>query len=180
MGQEASYQRVALHKLQQVTMNTPQATVFFDYGLSEEDEEALGNTVTMLESGGPSLYIGKAWHGLHFLLTGSEDVVNSSIASPLDKVVLGGVEIEQETTDGHMRMLTAEEVQEISTALRSISRTELYTRLDASAFNAADIYPAYDQWKPGEMEWLLEDYDKLVQFFHAAAECKEVMLLSIN
>ena len=180
MGMETSYQRVPLDKLQQVEMNTPEAAVFFDYVLSEEDEETLGDAAIRLESGGPSLFIGKAWHGLHFLLTGNADTENFILATPLDKVVLGGMAIEQETTYGQMRMLTSEEVQEISSALQSLNREELYSRLDASAFNSVNIYPAYNQWEQGEIEWVLEDYDNLVHFFHDAAECKEVMLLSIN
>ena len=178
MGMEASYQRVPLNKLQQVEMNTPQAMVFFDYGLDEEDES--NDAANTWESGGPSLFIGKAWHGLHFLLTGIADTENFILATPLDKVVLGGVAIEQETTYGQMRMLTSEEVQEISLALQSLNHEELYSRLDASAFNSANIYPAYNHWEAGEMEWVLEDYANLVQFFHDAAASNEVILLSID
>lgn len=177
---EASYQRIPLHKLQQVQMNSPEASIFFGYELEEEEAEELGEAVNTLEPGGPSLYIGKAWHGLHFLLSGNADTDYSSDLTPLGKVVSGGTAIEQESTYGPIRLLMPEEVKEVSAALLSVSRADLRSRLDASAFNAADIYPAYQEWKQGEMEWLLEDYESLVAFFAAAAAADEAMLLSMN
>ena len=80
----------------------------------------------------------KAWHGIHFLFTGSAD----DGRPPLNFLVAGGTEVgEEDVGYGSARAFTAAETREIATALATVSDDELRGRFAPKAMMAADIYP---------------------------------------
>lgn len=85
--------------------------------------------------------VDKAWHGIHFLLTGS--VWQGS--GPLAFILVGGTEIEKGSGYGPARCFNAGEVRRIDTALRNIDPAALYEQADPMQFSRMNIYP--DIWR---------------------------------
>jgi len=126
---------------------------------------------------GEQLDIDKAWHGIHFLLTG--DAWDG--AAPWSLVVLGGTPIGEDVGYGPARYLLPAQVREVADALGTLPRNELAARFSPQAMEEAEIYP--EIWvRDGDdgLEYLLANYDVLVKFYQQAAEQNCAMLLYIN
>jgi hypothetical protein len=94
--------------------------------------------LTLGEGEGVAPDLDKAWHGLHFLLTGLAD----GGAFPLAFLMAGGREVG--TIDvgyGPARVFRASETQAINSALATLSDEALRARFNPAAMTKADIYP---------------------------------------
>ncbi len=81
--------------------------------------------------------IDKAWHGIHFLLTGSA----WEGEEPLNFIVAGGEVIEESDTGyGPNRVFTSQQVKQIDNALQVISKEEIESRFDQKKMMDEDIY----------------------------------------
>ena len=121
---------------------------------------------------GEHLGLGKAWHGLHFLLSGSAD----PNPTPLGQAVLGGKEIGEDTGYGRPRYLDAAAVSDIAKALAAVDSSALRRSYDADSMNEADLYP--DDWnEPGTVDWLMQELDRLREFYGGAASRGNAALL---
>ena len=120
--------------------------------------------------------VDKAWHGIHFMLTG--DVWGG--ASPLANVVLGGVEIGEDAGYGPARYITPDEVRAAAEVIRSLPREVLGKRYDAAAMAENEIYP--DIWDEGDdaADYLLSYYESLRNYYLDAASKGNAMLKYIN
>ncbi len=122
------------------------------------------------------LDIDKTWHLIHFLLTGSA----WEGESPLCNAVLGGAEIgEDDFVYGPPRYLTANEVSEVHEALTDISGDELWSRFDANAIQANELY-ADTEPSDEYRDYVLTAYAHLRSFFAAAASEQQAMLLYLG
>lgn len=124
------------------------------------------------------LDIRKAWHGIHFLLTGE----CYSNESPLAMAIFGGTEIGEDVEDSTTRYLTPEQVKEIATALRDVSKEDLAQRYVPSAFEENNIYPT-EIWKSEgnqALEYLLNYYELMVAFYQSVAVRGEAVLIDIS
>ena len=84
--------------------------------------------------------VDKAWHCLHFLLTGTA----WEGAPPLNFIATGGREVGDEDVGyGPARAFANAELREISGALDQIDRAELSRRFDARQMNELEIYPSW-------------------------------------
>lgn len=110
----------------------------------------------------PSVHLEKAWHGLHFLLTGSA----GESGVPLGFLLEGGQEVGEDDGYGAPRLFQPGEVQQIHAALAPISDDELWGRFDPERMEAESIYPGI--WDEEEEE-LREEY---LSYFH---ELKKVV-----
>lgn len=121
---------------------------------------------------GNEIDIDKAWHGLHFLLTG--DPWHGT--APLADAVLGGTEIGEDLGYGPARYLTVEETAAVSTALAAISAAQLADRFDAAALTSNDIYP--DIWREGAtaLDYLLAAHRTVSTYYADAAAAGDAML----
>lgn len=121
------------------------------------------------EGGGePPHYIDvdKAWHGIHFMLTGSAE----SGPAPLCWAVLGGEEVGDDVGYGPARILRPDHVRKIARELASIDETAFKARFEPKAMEAAGIYPPIWVRDAEEaLEYLVENYLKLVAFYRGAA-----------
>ena len=80
----------------------------------------------------------KAWHGIHFVLTGSA----WGGEPPLNFLVSGGTEVgEVDVGYGPARAFTSVEVRQIHEALARIPPEEFVRRINLSALADAGIYP---------------------------------------
>ena len=102
------------------------------------------------------LSLEKAWHGLHYLLTGSA----AEGDWPLAFLLQGGEEVGDDDGYGPPRLFSPEEVREIDAALTAISDDVLWSRFDPEQMSAEGVYP--DCWDESEDE-LREEY---LGYFH--------------
>jgi hypothetical protein len=113
-----------------------------------------------------SIDIDKAWHGIHYLLTGEAE----GGAEPGSLAVLGGEEFGEDVGYGPARFLTPSQVAAVSQELAKHSTEELTQRYRPQDMDAKQIYP--DIWvRDGDegLEYLLEYYRVLADFYRDAA-----------
>lgn len=79
----------------------------------------------------------KAWHGLHFLLTGTA----WEGEPPLDFIVRGGIELGDDIGYGPARGFAPAEVAALAAALEPLTVDQLTGRFDAERMKALEIYP---------------------------------------
>ena len=137
-----------------------------------------GRVEELLESGdGTTSYdLDKAWHGIHWLLTGSAEPTGELLSD----AVLGGEEVGEDLGHGAPRLLGPARVQEVAEALMSLDADLLRSRFDAEAMRAAQVYPGV--WDPadGTLEgWLLGELDGLRGFYRAAATAEQSVIQTI-
>jgi hypothetical protein len=99
----------------------------------------------------PSVHLEKAWHGLHYLLTGSA----GQGGLPLGFLLEGGREVGEDLGYGSPRLLEPSEVQQLNAALAPITDEELWSRFEPEAMEAECVYPGI--WDEDEEE-LREEY----------------------
>jgi Domain of unknown function (DUF1877) len=126
---------------------------------------------------GDEFEVDKAWHGLHFLLTGTA----WEGTFPLDFIVVGGEEVGDDLGYGPARALRSEDVRSIDAALEPITPNELGRRFDAGRMTELQIYP--DGWThdpDGELEYLVGYYADLRGFVHRTAEQGHALLVYLS
>ena len=113
------------------------------------------------------LELDKAWHGVHYILSGTAELEPSDdVAS---RAVLGGVEIGDDFSGyGPARVSEPDEVAQIAEALGD-SRVALDAagRYDAERLTELQIY-AFG-WDEDAREWLLSSLRELRRFYSDAA-----------
>ena len=112
-----------------------------------------------------TLDVDKAWHGLHYVLSGSEWDADSV----LGQIVLGGTELgEDELGYGPARYLTPDEVSRSSSALTElIGSADPLERFDPALMSSMSIYPGH--WEDDDRAWLEDGLARLASFFSDAS-----------
>lgn len=100
-----------------------------------------------------NLDIDKAWHGIHFILTGTAWEGDG----PLAMAVMGGTEIGEDVGYGPATYLTPDEVSDVAAALEPLTPEAFRARFDPTAMAAASIYAMGDS-DPGEDLGYLDGY----------------------
>jgi hypothetical protein len=111
--------------------------------------------------------VDKAWHGIHYLLTGE----SGSGQEPLSLAIFGGTEFGPEVGIGPARFLTSIQVTELANALDAIPVETLAARFNPKDMEQKEIYPDVI-WVRDNMEsldYLLENYQQLLSFYKDAA-----------
>ncbi|MBL0211971.1 MAG: YfbM family protein [Holophagaceae bacterium] len=133
---------------------------------------------TLFESAGPKvLDLDKAWHGIHFLLTGSSRETTGLSSS----VILGGEKIGKDIGYGSAAYHSPETVKQIAKLLKSIPLSELSKRFNPIKMDKEQVYP--DIWKEeGDqaLAYLLEYYKELVAFYSKAAKSGKAVLFAVT
>jgi len=132
--------------------------------------ERLGSTpagTAAREPERPTLSLDKAWHGVHYLLSGTTEP-GASIES---QAVLGGTDIgdDEEGFSGYgpARYFTAEQVAAIAAALaRPEIEAEAAARFNAERMERLGIYPG---WTASDAGWVLGALRALRDFYADAA-----------
>ena len=119
--------------------------------------------------------IDKALHGLHYLLCAAPEPAPGS----LGQAVFGGTEIGEDQGYGPARYFAVSQVAEIASALRSPSlEHELHTRFDAAAMTQLGIYPGV--WETDDLDWLIEAFHTVRDFYAAASDAKQAVVILIE
>ncbi len=182
-----SYRRLTPDEFQECLDDPITAAAANLFNLDEIDDDFEDNLGAEFDfdvaaKSGHYLDISKFWHGLHFLLTGNTDMDTTTVPPPLCNVVLGGTPTKWEATYGMVRSLTSEEVKEVSVALTGTKLDDL-RRQSLTQYGAEHLY-GYHGLPPGsrlddeDVEALLEVFEEVRDFFIAAAQEGDVVLLS--
>ena len=124
----------------------------------------------------------KAWHGIHYLLTGT--VWDGD--PPLNALVLGGRELRDEDGDwgyGAPRVLTSSESAAFGRALAALSDDELAARFDPADMMEREIYPEIwdrDREEEDTLGYLMEHVTVLRDFVRAAVEQRFGLLIALT
>ena len=94
--------------------------------------------------------VDKAWHGLHWILSGT----TSDPGGPLGPVVLGGQPFASELAWGEPpRWMPPQEVAVLAGRLQRITRRDVVAGIDQEAMGEARLYPSVI-WRRGPLEVL--------------------------
>lgn len=131
---------------------------------------------------GAEIDIDKAWHGIHFLLTGNSWEAKDGTSNLLGFLVSGGSQIgDVDVGYGPARLFTSNEVATLADALTPIGRADLSSRYIVADLIAAEIYPTI--WSDPEddaLEYLLTYFELLKSFVLKAGENRKALLVYIN
>ena len=95
--------------------------------------------------------------------------------------VLGGEEIgDVDVGYGPARFLEPEEVRALANALSNISSAELIEQFDPRALNEAEIYPQGWRGERHEREYIVGNYQRLVEFLQIAADAGDAVIEYLN
>lgn len=123
----------------------------------------------------------KAWHGIHWVLTGSADGGDE----PHCYLLAGGEQVgDVDVGYGPARALTSQQVAAWDDALTTISREEFGRRFEPKAMLDADIYPQiWARSIKGEedtLDYLLQAYAGLQDFVAAARKERSGLLVYLS
>lgn len=128
---------------------------------------------------GDELDVDKAWHGIHYLLTGTAWTGEA----PVNFIVQGGREIGKvDVGYGPARALKSSEVREVAAALEALPPEELADRYDPEEMSRLEIYPEIWTRDPDEdwQSYLIDNYTELRNFVLRAAERGYGLLVYLN
>ncbi len=121
----------------------------------------------------------KAWHGLHYLLTGTDWAGEE----PLNFLASGGtVAGDIDVGYGPARVLTSDEVQMLWTALQPITRQTLAARFNPTEMISLGIYPEIwdrDPCDDDTFDYCAVYFDDLKCFVARAASCRLGMVIRL-
>lgn len=125
------------------------------------------------DDGDRLLCIDKAWHAIHYIVTGSVWEVPED--EPLGQLVLGGVPMNEEDMGyGPARLISVETVSQISEALEKWDEAAFRDNFHMQDMADNEIYPIVDDEDESLFfEYIWENFKELQKFFKAAAQDKE-------
>jgi len=127
---------------------------------------------------GEDLDLDKAWHGLHFLFTGTAD----GGAEPACFLLSGGEDVGDDD-DLLARLLRPEQVRDFAAFLAALGPVELTRRFDPERMTALEIYPDVIWQRPEETDeplgFLLGAFAELQTFTAAAAAAGDAVVVCV-
>lgn len=120
----------------------------------------------------------KAWHGIHYLLTGSAQ----EGAPPLNFLVVGGASVgDVDVGFGPARAFRANEVQHLAAAMAGLRVEGLRARFDPAAMMAQAIYPEIWEADPADaFAYCAEYFEALKQFIRDAADANLGVVIHLS
>jgi hypothetical protein len=142
----------------------------------QRGDRALAAAGIPREALGAAADVGRAWHGLHFLLCGAAGATDA----PLGRALLGGAELGEDLGSGRARALGAAEVAEVAAALEALDGAAVRGRYDGAAMDALGIYPGgWEEGAPQGREWLVQTLPVLQRVYLRARAHGHAMLLAV-
>jgi hypothetical protein len=128
-------------------------------------QQRLGGGRGPVAGAGDRLELDKAWHGLHYLLSGAVEPGESL----LSQAVLGGTEIGDDFSGyGPARFFTAAETGDLAALLGDPAvATEAAARYDMARMTELQIYPF--GWDENSREWVMGAFRELRSFYADSA-----------
>jgi hypothetical protein len=130
------------------------------------------------EAGGAErVSLNKAWHAIHFVLTGSrlggDEPLNflASEGTPVGDVDVGY---------GPARVLNSQQVKAIAARLAELSPERVEARVDLSTLDEHQIYPGNWQRDGLSVEYVVTNYQRMRELIVQSAERGDGLVLYIN
>jgi hypothetical protein len=121
--------------------------------------------------------LNKAWHAIHFVLTGSR----LGGEAPLNFLVDEGTPVgEVDVGFGPARVLKSNEVRRIAAALAQIHPDEVARRVDVKQFDHEAIYPGHWQRNGIGVDYVVASYTAMRDLIVRAADRGQGLVLYIN
>jgi Domain of unknown function (DUF1877) len=121
--------------------------------------------------------LNKAWHAIHFVLTGSR----LGGDEPLNFLISEGTPVgEIDVGYGPARVLSSQQVREIAGALAQIEPDEVGRRVDLKKFDQELIYPGTWQRDGLDADYVVSNYRDMRELIARLAEQGLGMVLYIN
>lgn len=122
-----------------------------------------------------SVDIDEAWHGIHWLLTGSSEP-NAALGS---LVIFGGQPIGEDQGYGPYQLLSVAQVARVAEFLERLDVDAIRVLIDPTAMTHAGVYPMI--WDRTDIfeDYLLPHYVDLRAFYQAAAAASEAVLRAL-
>jgi hypothetical protein len=121
--------------------------------------------------------LNKAWHAIHFVLTGSR----LGGEAPLNFLVDEGTPVgEVDVGFGPARVLKSDEVRRIAAALARIHPDEVARRVDVKKFDKEAIYPGHWQRNGIGVDYVVASYTAMRDLIVRAADRGQGLVLYIN
>ena len=122
------------------------------------------------ENEGNMLCIDKAWHAIHFTLTGEEWEVSED--KPISQAVLGGEPVNDEDMGyGPMRLIPRELVSQIADALAEVDQAVFQSKFNLKDMMEKQIYPVmYNENEKQFFSYVWEMFVELKKFYKDASE----------
>jgi|SRR5262252_1891017 len=164
------FRRLPNRDLERLLAEPELARGYLYFGDQTEDEEGFGPFV--------ELDTDKAWHGIHFLLTGSA----GGDDRPECFICTGGRRVGDD--DLPARGFASSEVKQIAEMLATADEAKLRSRFDPHVMTMDDVYPSdiWKGWSPEDdaLGYLIDYYTKLRKFIMDAAQADDALLVYIN
>ena len=138
--------------------------------------------LAQMQANDQEIALDKAWHGLHYLFTGSA----WEGGEPACFLVRGGEAVgDEEYGFGLVRAFRAEQTRQIAAFLASLSRAELTRRFDPARMTTLEIYPDVIWTRTNEdndhpLEYLLNAFDDLRTFVGKTAAEGDGLLVDLT
>jgi len=169
MGMIGNYLRVSNEELEAYLKNSSE----LEDRIYKDDAEGDDNLID----------IEKSWDGIFFLLTGKSISTFDEAAAPLCWILSGPQEIDpdQDLGYGPATYITAEQTKEISRAMENFSRNELEKAYDGKRMTELSVYPGiWDDPHDDALDYLVENFNTLRDFYHQAAIANQAVITFIN
>ncbi len=146
------------------------------------DDLTEGELLARLQPSDQELDLDKAWHGLHYLFTGSAWEGDE----PAAFLVRGGEGVgDEEFGYGPVRAFRADKTRQIAAFLAALSRDELTRRFDPERMTELEIYPEVIWTRTAEqeddpLEYLLQAFADLESFVGKAAAAGDGLLVYLT
>lgn len=119
----------------------------------------------------------KAWHAIHYLLTGSANQSDFPEGFILD----GGTQVGEDIGYGPPRVFKPGEVSRIDALLQPITRETFHARYDGARLDAAKVYPEIWQRDGDEgFEYIWDFFSIMQAFIHDTARKQQCLLLYLG
>jgi hypothetical protein len=143
---------VSAAKLDELERDPASVVAFLDAAIEDQDE-----------LGADLLDVDKSWHGIHFLLNGSA----WEGEPPFKWVVFAPKQLGEDAGYGPARVLSPDQVIEVSKALAAITADKLKKKCDWKLMNDSEIYP--QGWRSGDDDYIAENFTHLKKLYESAA-----------
>lgn len=165
MGMTCELRQLSPAYAQKLLQNPDEVAQYYDEASEGELPE---------EAQGEDLDLDKAWHGLHYLLTGTA----WGGATPWNSLLLGGEQVGDEDTPA--RLLLPPEVVAFSQALATLGPIEISERFNPTEMTRLDIYPSiWDRQDEDLEEWMQDSLAELQGFLRRAVTQQQAVLVAI-
>lgn len=150
------------------------------YAVKTADAARLGDAdqAASILTDAPSMSLEKSWHGLHYLMTGSA----WEGAEPLNFLLHGGNPLgDEEEEEGPPRLLSPADVRKLDAALEPLTEDALWSRFDAEAMEAEDVYPSiWDEPEEELRDEYLNYFRELKTLVRRARDDGKALVISIG